>query len=112
MQLLGSHSISIPFFSPRKCLMPDIQTGMVAVVFTQICHLARQLFASLFIAFDISSSSFRTESFRTPSLLPVTLRIILPPVLMDVNIVCDVQGLSSMLNLIQTESCPRLKASW
>lgn len=112
MQLRGSNSISIPFFSPRECLMPDVQARIVAVVFTQICHPARQLFASLFITFDISSSSFRTKSFRIPSLPPVTPQIIPLPVSVDVNIVCDVQGLSSMLNLIQTEPCPWLKTSW
>jgi len=100
MQSLGSNSISIPFFSPRECLMPDVQRGIVAVIVTQICHPARQLFASLFIAFDSSSSSFRTKSFRTPPLLPVTPHIIPFPVPVDVNIVCDVQGLSSTLNLI------------
>lgn len=105
MQLLGSNSISIPFFSPGECLMPDVQTGIVAVVFTQICHPARQLSAFLFIAFDIPSPSFRTKPFGTkPFLLPVAPQSIPPPVLIDVNIVCDIQGLSSTLNLIQKES--------
>lgn len=103
MQLLSSNSISIPFFLPRECLMPDIETGIVAVVFTQICHPAHQLF-TLFITFDISSSSFRTKSFRTP-LPPVTPQIIPLPVWVNVNIVCDVQGLSSTLNLIQSHGC-------
>lgn len=101
MQLLSSNSISIPFFLLRECLMPDIETGIVAVVFTQICHPAHQLFTSLFITFDIASSSFRTKSFSTP-LPPVTPQIIPLPVSVNMNIVCDVQGLSSTLNLIQS----------
>ena len=110
-----NYLVPIPFqslFSHLECLMPDIQTGIVAVGFTQICHPAHQLFASLFITFAVSSSSFMIKSFRTPSLPPVTPQIIPLPVSVDGNIVCDVQGLSSTLNLIRTESRPWLKTSW
>lgn len=109
MQLLGLSSISIPFFSPRDCLMPDTQTEIVAVVFTQIRHPAHQLFPSLFITFGISCSSFSSKSFRGPSLPPVTPQVIPPPVSVDVNVACSAQGLCSTLN--QRQSHPWLKAS-
>lgn len=109
MQLLGSNSISIPFFSPRECLVADMQIGMVAVVFTQICHPPLQLFASLFVTFNISSFSFRAKPFRTPSLLPVTAQIIPSSHLGWREHCCDVQGLSSALNQVQMKSCPWLK---
>lgn len=63
--------------------MPDIQTGIAAVFFTQICHPAHQFFAYHFwYCFLIFQHS----------LPPATSQIIPLPVSVNMNIVCDVQG--------------------
>lgn len=108
VQILFLVWFSVWFFSPRKGLMdgdcccgfyPDIASSSSAFCFFVSLIFLFYLFVSLLS--DISFASYTTKTFGTHSLSPVTPQIIPVPIFIDVNIVCAIQGLSSLLNLIQ-----------